>query len=114
MAPNDRVQCKPNGTERPNQDTCVAGGCCYDPVQFPSCFTSAAPARPASSAPEACASGQGAASFSVGRNNLRFGDGAPPHVFDTDVVAHAAYVKEPRGQRLDARWLLHCLVPCAT
>ena len=45
VAPNDRVQCKPNGTERPNQDTCVAGGCCYDPVQFPSCFTSAAPAN---------------------------------------------------------------------
>jgi hypothetical protein len=32
----------------------------------------------------------GAASFSLSRQHLRFGDGAAPHVFDMDIVAHAA------------------------
>jgi len=33
---------------------------------------------------------KGPGSFSVSRANLRFGDGAAPHVFDVDIVAHAA------------------------
>ena len=33
---------------------------------------------------------KGPASFSISRHHLRFGDGATPHVFDTDIVAHAA------------------------
>ena len=37
--------------------------------------------------PTAC---PGAGSFSVSRYHLRFGDGAAPHVFDSDIVAHAA------------------------
>ena len=37
---------------------------------------------------------KGPASFSLARENLRFGDGAVPHVFDADIVAHAADWRE--------------------
>ena len=37
--------------------------------------------------PTAC---PGPGSFAVSRHNLRFGDGARPHVFDSDIIAHEA------------------------
>jgi hypothetical protein len=49
----------------------------------------------------------GPAGFSVSRMQLRFGDGAAPHVFDSDIVAHVACWRAALGwsaQRHAAYW----------
>ena len=45
--------------------------------------------------PTSCAAGPGG--FAISRHNLRFGDGAVPHVFDSDIVAHHACWREALG-----------------
>eukprot|EP01043_Picozoa_sp_COSAG02_P032968 COSAG02_NODE_2226_length_9456_cov_6.430587_1_plen_403_part_00 len=63
-----------------------------NPPVHPTFLNTSGPARngtPSASCPN-IGDCRGAASFSVSRHHLRFGDGAAPHVFDTDIVAHAA------------------------
>jgi hypothetical protein len=61
-----------------------------NPPAHPTFLDISGPATRASAGCRAAGDCHGPASFSVSRHHLRFGDGAAPHVFHTDIVAHEA------------------------